>query len=205
MIARARRSRSCPSGSATEVWCRTCSCFIGLLHRFILREEPGNGETDLAPHLSLQLLHLRLDYQVDRFMGCDCHIKLFFRVLKQGCQIERLRLATAHRLLNAIAVYLFIAWRMHTITMMGRAYPETSCEVVFESQEWQAIYTMHYRRRPPQESPPLREIVHCLARLGGFLARRGDGEPGVQTVWQGYQRLHDFLYALETHQAVNTC
>jgi hypothetical protein len=47
--------------------------------------------------------------------------------------------------------------------------------------------------------------VHCLARLGGFLARRGDGEPGVQTIWQGYHRLHDFLYALETHQAVNAC
>src|SRR5215470_6784096 len=132
-------------------------------------------------------------------------IELFFRVLKQGCQIERLRLATAHRLLNAIAIYLIIAWRIHIITMMGRAYPEVSCEVVFAPQEWQAIYTMQYRRRPPQESPPLREIVHCLARLGGFLARRGDGEPGVQTIWQGYQRLHDFLYALETHHTVNAC
>src|SRR5215510_11168827 len=80
-------------------------------------------------------------------------IELFFRVLKQGCQIERLRLATAHRLLNAVAIYLIIAWRIHTITMMGRAYPEASCEVVFEPQEWQAIYTMQYRRRPPQESP----------------------------------------------------
>jgi hypothetical protein len=48
-------------------------------------------------------------------------IELFSRVLKQGCQIERLRLATAHRLLNAIAISLIIAWRIHTITMMGRA------------------------------------------------------------------------------------
>jgi IS4 transposase len=48
-------------------------------------------------------------------------IELFFRVLKQGGQIERLRLATAHRLLNALAIYLIIAWRIPTITMMGRA------------------------------------------------------------------------------------
>src|SRR5437867_13354983 len=39
-------------------------------------------------------------------------IELFFRVLKQGCQIERLRLETDHRLLNAIAIYLIIAWRI---------------------------------------------------------------------------------------------
>ena len=28
--------------------------------------------------------------------------------------------------------------------------------------------------------------------LGGFLARKGDGEPGVKTVWQGLQRVMDF-------------
>src|SRR6476620_5892213 len=79
MIARARRSRSWRSGSATEVWCRTCSCFIGLLHLFILREESENGETNLAARLWLQLLHPCLDYQVNRFMGCDCHIEKSLR------------------------------------------------------------------------------------------------------------------------------
>jgi hypothetical protein len=84
MIASARRSRSCRSGSATEVWCRTCSCFIGLLHFLILLEEPENGETGLAPHIPLQLLHLRLDHQVNRFMGCDCHIELCIKELKSA-------------------------------------------------------------------------------------------------------------------------
>jgi len=66
---------------------------VQLFHRtppsLILREEPENGETSLSAHISLQLLHLCLDHQVDRFMGCDCHIEVFFRVLKQGCQIEQ--------------------------------------------------------------------------------------------------------------------
>jgi hypothetical protein len=130
-------------------------------------------------------------------------IELFFRVLKQGCQIERLRLATAHRLLNALAIYLIIAWRIHAVTMMGRTYPEASCEVVFEPREWQALYTMHYHSRPPAQPPPLRDTLRALAQLGGFLARTDDGEPGIKSIWQGYQRLHDFIYAVETHLAVN--
>ena len=28
--------------------------------------------------------------------------------------------------------------------------------------------------------------------LGGFLARKGDGEPGVKTIWIGLQRVMDF-------------
>lgn len=31
-----------------------------------------------------------------------------------------------------------------------------------------------------------------MARLGGFLARKGDGEPGVKALWPGLQRVFDF-------------
>ena len=32
-----------------------------------------------------------------------------------------------------------------------------------------------------------------LAKLGGFLGRTGDGEPGWQTIWRGYQKLQMLL------------
>src|SRR5215510_9839053 len=131
-------------------------------------------------------------------------MELFFRVLKQGCQIERLRLETAHRLLNALALHLIIAWRIHTITMLGRAYPDASCEVVFEPYQWQTIYIMQFHRRPPVPPPPLREMVRALAQLGDLLARTGAGEPRIKSIWQGYQRLHEFISSIETHLAVNT-
>jgi hypothetical protein len=125
-------------------------------------------------------------------------------VLKQGCQIERWRVATAHRLLNALALYLSMAWRIHPITLMGRAYPDASGESVFEPREWQTIYTMQFHSPPPPQPPPLRDMVRAVAQLGGCLARPGDGEPGSKSIWQGYQRVHEFIYAIETHLAVNT-
>ncbi len=87
--------------------------------------------------------------------------------------------------------------------MLGRAYPDTSCELVFEPREWQTLSTMLFHSSPPPQPPPLRNMVRALARLGGFLARTGDGEPGIQSLWQGYQRLHEFIYALEIHRVVN--
>src|SRR5262249_20427549 len=56
-------------------------------------------------------------------------------------------------------------------------------------------YMMQFHGRPPAQPPPLREMVRALAQLGGFLARAGDGEPGIKSIWQGYQRLHEFIYA----------
>jgi Transposase DNA-binding/Transposase Tn5 dimerisation domain len=140
---------------------------------------------------------------VVQWYRCRWEIELFFRVLKQGCQIEQLRVQTDQRLLNAMALYLIVAWRIHHITMAGRAYPDAPCDGVFEPREWQTISTMQHHRPPPQAPPSLREMVRGLAQLGGFLARTGDGEPGITSIWQGYQRLHEFIYAVETHRTVN--
>jgi hypothetical protein len=41
----------------------------------------------------------------------------------------------------------------------------------------------------------LREAIHLVASLGGFLGRKGDGEPGTQTLWLGLQRLDDISEA----------
>lgn len=35
-----------------------------------------------------------------------------------------------------------------------------------------------------------------IAKLGGFLVRKGDGEPGWQTVWRGYQKMQSLLVGL---------
>ena len=44
----------------------------------------------------------------------------------------------------------------------------------------------------PPLPPQLNEVVRRIAMLGGFLARKGDGEPGVKTIWIGLQRVTDF-------------
>jgi len=74
-------------------------------------EELQNGETGLSAHMPLQLLHLRLDHQVNRFMGCDCHIEETFRLLKQelgwggcSCQKQQAQWAPLHLGLYALGV-----------------------------------------------------------------------------------------------------
>ncbi|WP_223163439.1 IS4 family transposase [Methylococcus geothermalis] len=39
-------------------------------------------------------------------------------------------------------------------------------------------------------------MIRLTARHGGFLARKGDGEPGVKTLRQGLQRVMDSVLGL---------
>jgi hypothetical protein len=42
---------------------------------------------------------------------------------------------------------------------------------------------------PTATPPSLGETVLWIAKLGGFLARKNDGDPGPQVLWRGFQHL----------------
>lgn len=123
-------------------------------------------------------------------------IEVFHRTLKSGCQIETRQLGSAERIEACLAIDLVVAWRIFHLTKLGRETPDVPCTVYFEEIEWQAL--VGFIRKdpiPPLKPPSLREAIHLVASLGGFLGRKGDGEPGTQTLWLGLQRLDDISEA----------
>ena len=117
-------------------------------------------------------------------------IEVYHRTLKSGCRIEDRQLATAESLEACLAVDMVVAWRIYHMTMLGREVPNLPCTVFFEEAEWKALYILvNQTPEVPAVEPTLREAIRMLASLGGFLGRKGDGEPGTTTLWRGLQRL----------------
>ncbi len=122
-------------------------------------------------------------------------IELFFHVLKNACRVEALQLSTMERLERALALFMVVAWRIARLMRLGRTCPDLEAEWLFEREEWEAAFLLN-KKRPPKTPPRLNQVVHLIARLGGFLGRKGDGEPGVKTLWQGLTRVMDFAAGL---------
>lgn len=119
-------------------------------------------------------------------------IERYHYTLKSGCGIEKLQLETARRIDMALATYSIVAWRLLWLTYEARFNPDMPCDSVLEIDEWQSLCaTINKNPIPPKKPPSLREAVRMIAILAGFLGRKGDGEPGVKTIWRGLQRLHD--------------
>ncbi|NCS05071.1 MAG: IS4 family transposase [Microcystis aeruginosa G13-11] len=119
-------------------------------------------------------------------------IERYHFVLKSGCGLEKLQLETGRRIEMALATYSIVAWRLLWLTYQARLHGEESCESFLEEHEWQSLCATIQKKSPPPEKPPsFREAVRMIASLGGFLGRKGDGEPGVKTIWLGLRRLHD--------------
>lgn len=118
-------------------------------------------------------------------------IEIYHRILKSACRIEDRRLGNADSLKTCLAIDLVVAWRIYWLTKQGRETPNIPCDVFLSEDEWKALCAYVKKKPPPDRPPPLGEAVRMIASLGGFLGRKGDGEPGVTTMWRGLQRLQD--------------
>jgi hypothetical protein len=136
--------------------------------------------------------------QVIGWYCCRWQIEVFHKILKSGCRAEDCRLQTADRLHNFVTLTSVVAWRLHWITYINRCQPDLPCTAVLADIEWEALYMrIHKSKRLPDEIPTVRQAVRWIAQLGGFLGRKSDGEPGVTTIWRGWQRLQDIAATWE--------
>lgn len=119
-------------------------------------------------------------------------IEVYHRTLKSGCKVEERQLGNADRIQTCLAIDMVVAWRIFHLAKLGRETPDVPCTVFFEDAEWKALvaYITH-NPQPPGQPPTLREAMRMVATLGGFLGRKGDGEPGTKSLWLGLQRLDD--------------
>ncbi len=121
-------------------------------------------------------------------------IERFHFVLKSGGNYERLQLQTADRLWRALAIYLVVAWRVLYIDLVARTRPTDPCTTFLTDDEWKVLCCHRLKTDvPPPQPPDVRTAVRWIAMLGGFLGRKGDGEPGVKTLWRGFRRLQDLV------------
>lgn len=130
-------------------------------------------------------------------------IELLFHVFKNGCRVEALQLSTIDRIERALTLFLIVAWRIARWMRLGRTCPDLEATLLFERDEWEAAYILN-KKKPPLHPPRLNEVIRLIAQLGGFLARKGDGEPGVKTLWQGLQRVMDFVLGLRFQRELQT-
>lgn len=131
---------------------------------------------------------------VVRFYSYRWRVERFHYVLKSGCQIETSQLGSYEALTNFLALCSYQAWQLLELTYQARVQPEVSAETCLRFEEWQALEV--FRSGQPQIHafcPSLSEAVFGIAKLGGFVGRKSDGQPGLKVLWRGWSRLQDLV------------
>ena len=128
---------------------------------------------------------------------CRWLIEEFHKAMKSGLKIEQSQLSDYRRLSALAGIVSVVAILLLQIRHVARTGGE---EELHESQTDPAILTVLKKLHPPQGKATHRWYWISIARLGGFLNRKADGDPGWQTLWRGWQTLSHLVrgYQLST-------
>ena len=94
---------------------------------------------------------------------------------------------------RALATYSIVAWRIMWLKYCASTQPSEPASLALEEEEWEVLYCVITKKKElPSVKPTIYEAMRWIGKLGGFLGRKGDSEPGVKTLWRGWQRLSEY-------------
>jgi len=120
-------------------------------------------------------------------------IEEYHKALKTGCATEQRQLTSAHGLKNLLAFLAIVAVRLLQLRCLARSQPTHRATDVVDPAMLQLVAT---KFKLNAATMTLKTFWHSVARFGGFLARKRDGDPGWQTLWKGWFRLQDMAWAI---------
>ncbi len=159
---------------------------VNVIHVF--ERKPPKGEPPVEWFL---LTNLPIDTADAITFAVDCYrarwtIEEFFKALKTGCQFEKRQLETAHSLLNALAIFAPVAWRLLLLRHLARTDRRAPATAALTPKQLEVLRAV--ARTPLPKRATARDAMLAIAALGGHL--KSNGDPGWLVLGRG---MHDLL------------
>ena len=135
--------------------------------------------------------------QVLRWYALRWLIEEYHKCLKTGCRVEERQLASGHALQALLGFLCLVAVRLLQLRELSRTAPETA---LADQAPPGMARLVAARLSTPPSALTVRQFWREVARLGGFIGRARDGDPGWQTVWRGWSRLQDMAQGMALAQ-----
>lgn len=131
---------------------------------------------------------LVIEYYESRWL-----IEEYHKALKSGCRVQDRQLKTASRLEPLVGLLSVVAVRLLQLKSLARTSPDTPAQRVVP-RIWLQILKAARKGLHRVHDLTVGQFYREVAKLGGFLGRKHDGEPGWITIWRGWEKLNNFVH-----------
>lgn len=165
---------------------RSPTLCLNVIHVF--EPKPPRGQPAVEWFL---LTNLPADSDESIAFAVDCYrarwtIEEYFKALKTGCQFEKRQLESAPSLLNALAIFAPIAWRLLLLRHLARSDARAPATRALTPKQLEVLHAV--AKNPLPTRPTARDAMLAVAALGGHL--KSNGDPGWLVMGRG---MHDLL------------
>lgn len=108
-----------------------------------------------------------------------------FKALKTGCSFEKRQLESLATLLNALAIFVPVAWRLLLLRGMARSHPTAPATIVLTEPQIAVLHAV--TKRPLPRNLNVEQALLAIAAPGGHI--KNNGQPGWQVLGRGLRKL----------------
>lgn len=143
-------------------------------------------------------------WQVVEYYECRWLIEEYHKALKSGCAVEQRFLQSREGLEAMVGLMSVVAVRLLQLKTAVRQDPHRAARTVVPSR-WLRMLKASRKQLKRVHDLTIYEFYRELAKLGGFLGRKSDGEPGWITIWRGWERLNTLVQGAELATQAHQC
>lgn len=130
-------------------------------------------------------------------------IEEWHKALKTGCRLESRQLKSKGGLERLTGLYSVVAVRLLQLKSAARTNPDRPAVEVVPLRWIRMLIAARKRlKHAVATTMTIGEFYREVAKLGGFLGRKSDGEPGWITIWRGWQKLYLLVRGSELASAL---
>jgi hypothetical protein len=135
---------------------------------------------------------------------CRWLVEEYHKALKTGCRVQRRLLRETDRLEAMVGLMSVVSVRLLQLKSVARSDPHRSARSVVPLLWLQMLKAARKKLRRVHDLT-IYEFYREVAKLGGFLGRRSDGEPGWITIWRGWEKLNTLVQGAQLAIELKNC
>lgn len=120
-------------------------------------------------------------------------VEEYHKAIKTGCATESRQLKAAGRLEAFVGLTSVLAIRLLKLKSIARTKPEVPAQRVVP-RVWLQMLKLARKGLNRVHDLTVGQFYREVAKLGGFLGRKSDGEPGWITIWRGWEKLNSYVF-----------
>ena len=82
------------------------------------------------------------------------------------------------------------------MSLVSRETTDLRPQSAITTDEMRAIDLYCAKKQIQIQNNSANDYIRTIAKLGGFLGRKSDGNPGPLVLWRGYLRLQDIMFGV---------
>ena len=135
---------------------------------------------------------------------CRWLVEEYHKALKTGCSVQRRLLRETDRLEAMVGLMSVVSVRLLQLKSVARSDPDRPARDVVP-RLWLLMLKAVRKKLRRVHDLTIYEFYREVAKLGGFLGRRSDGEPGWITIWRGWEKLNTLVQGAQLAIELKKC